>query len=182
MNTIKSFIVDLRKGHGARILMLVLGCLLLVYPGTAQDTIALIIAAAFVVKGVAKILSCFAKPKETELGLMEYNSKSNIVVGIIYIIFAAIVPKFLLALIPVIIGIILIVNGIVKVQYALSLKNELGASQGNFMLVSSLLVIILGVVIVLNPFGANNMVIRLIGAFLVFSSIVDLIAYFKCVR
>lgn len=174
-----SVISDLRKGHGPRLIMLALGIMFLLFPGSTQKTIALIVAGVFVVLGIMKIVSYFAKPTKTIDGYMEYQSKSVIVIGIIYIVLAALVSKLLLAIIPVILGLIIVVNGVIKLQYALELKKDYGGSSYKFMLISSIVMIALGVIVIANPFKANNLIIRIIGGLLVFNSVTDLTVSMK---
>ena len=179
MEGLKKYINDLRKGHGVRLIMLVLGGLFLVYPGTAQKTLANIIAIAFVIMGVAKILSYFGKPKEDAYGYMEYKSKSVIVIGIIYIVLAAFIAKVLMSIIPILLGIIIAVNGIIKLQYSLEIKKNIPDSRWQPMLLAAIIMLVVGVVILCNPFKTNNLIIRIIGGILVFESIFDLAASYK---
>ncbi len=179
MNGLKGYIYDLRKGHGVRLLMLILGGLLIVYPGTAQKTLGNVIAIAFVLMGVFKILSYFRKPQENAYGYMEYRSKSVIVIGVLYIVLAAVISKLLLAVIPVLLGIIIVVNGLIKLQFGFELKKNIDDRGWLFMVISAVIMIILGATLLFNPFGANNFFIRVIGIGLVFDSVFDLIANFK---
>ncbi|MCM1273367.1 MAG: DUF308 domain-containing protein [Clostridium sp.] len=182
MNGLKSYIHDLRKGHGVRLLMLILGGLFIVYPGTAQKTLGTVIAIAFVLMGVFKILSYFKKPQEDAFGYMEYKSKSVIIIGILYIVLAALISKVLLAVIPVLLGIIIVVNGLVKLQFGLEIKKNYDDRSWLFMVISACIMLILGATLLFNPFRANNFFIRLIGIGLVFDSLFDLIANFKYSR
>lgn len=179
MEGIKKYINDLRKGHGVRLIMLVLGGLFLVYPGTAQKTLANIIAIAFVIMGVAKILSYFGKPKQDAYGYMEYKSKSVIVIGIIYIVLAAFIAKVLMSIIPILLGSIIALNGIIKLQYSLEIKKNIPDSRWQPMLLAAVIMLVVGVVILFNPFKTNNLIIRIIGGILVFESIFDLAASYK---
>ncbi|MCM1286740.1 MAG: DUF308 domain-containing protein [Clostridium sp.] len=179
MEGFKRYINDLRRGHGIRLIMLVLGGLLLVFPGTAQKTLANIIAIAFVIMGVVKILSYFGKPKEDAYGYMEYKSKSVIVIGILYIVLAALIAKVLISIIPILLGIIIALNGIIKLQYSLEVKKNIPDSRWQPMLLAAVIMLAVGVVILLNPFKTNNLIIRIIGGILVFESIFDLAASYK---
>ncbi len=179
MDGLKKYINDLRRGHGIRLIMLVLGVLFLVFPEKAQKTLAYIIALAFVVLGVIKILSYFSKPKEDAYGYMEYKSKSVIVIGVLYIVFAALIAKVLMSVIPVLLGIIIILNGIIKLQYAFEVKKNFSEGGWEFMMITSVIMIVIGAVILFNPFSTNNLIIRIIGGVLVFESIIDLIASCK---
>lgn len=179
MEGLKKYLNDLRKGHGVRLIMLVLGGLFLVFPGTAQKTLANIIAIAFVILGVAKILSYFGKPEEDAYGYMEYKSKSVIVIGILYIVFAALIARVLMSIIPILLGIIIAVNGIIKLQYSLEIKKNIPDSRWQLMLLAAVIMLVVGVVILCNPFKTNNLIIRIIGGILVFESIFDLAVSYK---
>ncbi|MDE6024812.1 MAG: DUF308 domain-containing protein [Lachnospiraceae bacterium] len=179
MDGFKGYIYDLRKGHGVRLLMLILGILFTAFPGTAQKVLGTVIAIVFVVLGVVKILSYFRKPQENIYGYMEYNSKSVIVIGVLYIVLAALISKVLLAVIPVVLGIIIMTNGLIKLQFGFEIKRNSDDNGWLFMIVTSIIMIALGAALLFNPFKANNFFIRIIGIGLLFDSVFDLIANFK---
>ena len=143
MEGLKKYLNDLRKGHGVRLIMLVLGGLFLVF------------------------------------GYMEYKSKSVIVIGILYIVFAALIARVLMSIIPILLGIIIAVNGIIKLQYSLEIKKNIPDSRWQLMLLAAVIMLVVGVVILLNPFKTNNLIIRIIGGILVFESIFDLAVSYK---
>ena len=47
------------------------------------------------------------------------------------------------------------------------------------MLLAAVIMLVVGVVILLNPFKTNNLIIRIIGGILVFESIFDLAVSYK---
>lgn len=49
-------------------------------------------------------------------------------------------------------------------------------------MITSVIMIVIGAVILFNPFSTNNLIIRIIGGVLVFESIIDLIASYKSIQ
>lgn len=157
------------------IIYVILGLLLLLIPGTIQDTISLILGLAIVAMGVFNLVLYFA----TLDSFIWYQS--DFLLGIIEVVFGLFIitnPRILISFIPLIFGLILLVHGINGIIQAMSLRKY-----ENIRWVSSVVLniisMVLGFVIMLNPFGTIELLLRIIGICLIYSGINDFIAAYK---
>ena len=78
-------------------------------------------------------------------------------------LFSFLNPGGIFAILPIIFGILVLVEGISKLQRALMLRRY-GYPRWVAALVLAIAIMVLGVVLVLNPFGALVMTVRVLGA------------------
>lgn len=168
------FFDELKKGIVLRsIVMAAVGIMLLLYPEMAQNTIAYIIAAVFVINGIIHIVGYFRNTSKTEDGLNSYSS--GLVVGILCIVFAVLISKVLIRIIPIVLGLIVLFSGLVKLQQAVEIiRMKRDGWMG--IMIMSVITIIAGLLAVFNPFKTGSLLLRIIGAGLLFGGITDLIS------
>lgn len=158
------------------ILMIALGLFLFLWPGNVQDIIGYVIAGGLILIGVVKIIGYFAGPKKAQEGeLMEYSSPKGLVSGILLIVFAALISKIMVSIIPILLGIVVLYSGLVKLDQAIQL---IRSKQGNYVgiLIVAFLTIIVGVLSIFQPSAVNKILFQLIGAGLIFGGATDLIS------
>jgi uncharacterized membrane protein HdeD (DUF308 family) len=82
-------------------------------------------------------------------------------------------PESIIAAVPIIMGIIIIIHGLHNTIQAIDLKKM---NYGNWWvaLLCGLLTILLGGVLVYNPFSVVNTVVRVIGLFLIYDGLSDM--------
>ena len=155
------------------IVMIIAGIILLLFPATTQNTIAYVISVVLVINGIIKIIGYFRGSGENSEGLNEYSS--GLVVGILYIVFAALVSKILISIIPIILGIFVLASGLIKLDQGIQL---IRANRGNAVgvMVMAGITIVAGILAIFNPFSTGNILLRVIGAGLLFGGITDLIS------
>lgn len=86
-------------------------------------------------------------------------------------------PEAILSVIPFILGIYFVGNGIMNLKYAIDVKSYTkNSSIVSFII--PILMILCGVLLIANPFGGVVTVTKLIGIFLVVYSAIDMINYF----
>lgn len=148
---------------------MVLGLLFLVLPGITIHTICYIIAAALLVMGASYIIDY--------LRSYEANFHANgLAIGILAILsslFLFFKTDAAASVIPVLLGFSIIVSGVIKIQDAVLLK-RLGSQGFVWTIACAVLCLVLGMVLVENPFAAAETLIRVIGVGLLFSGITDL--------
>lgn len=167
---IKSFI--LKSSIINSILLLIFGLLLILQSEATIVTISYIIGGILVALGAIEILKFIKNINGVEKGSID------IVYGIVCVVMGIIViksPQAIASIIPFIIGIIIIINSATKLQYSLELRkneNELWLST----LILSIVMTICGVVLVFNPFKGAVFITRIVGAFILVYSVLDLIS------
>lgn len=167
---IKSFI--LKSSIINSILLLIFGLLLILQSEATIVTISYIIGGILVALGAIEILKFIKNINGVEKGSID------IVYGIVCVVMGIIViksPQAIASIIPFIIGIIIIINSATKLQYSLELRkneNDLWLST----LILSIVMTICGVVLVFNPFKGAVFITRIVGAFILVYSVLDLIS------
>ncbi len=146
-----------------------LGLALLFSPGTMIKTVASIIAGVILLHGILSIVEFIRRKKrgQTDVGSLISAVLSLIAGGFILSSY-----RLIVSIIPAVLGIIVIVSGIAKLEDALSLKKS--GIPGNVPVILAAINILLGAVLLLNPFGALNFTLRIAGLMLIFSGGSDL--------
>lgn len=154
------------------VLYVVVGILLMMFPESIAKTLCYTIAIVIMAIGVIKLVSFFIK-KEQE-GFMRTGAVS----GFVFILigaFIAIKSRMIISIIPFIIGIIIILSGLSKLQYSVQLKKYAG-EKNTGMMIMAVINIVLGVFLAFNPFSAAKWMIRLIGICIGLTGASDLIS------
>lgn len=145
------------------------GLLLIIMPGTAALTVVRLLGIFFLLSGAVSLFSYFHK------GGAQEGSTSVLATGIVYLACALIVfifTKPIASVLSFILGILLLIGGAVNIFRSLSLK-EYGGPSWVVMLVMSCIVTAGGVLITINPFGATQAFVVVLGIFLVLKGISD---------
>ena len=158
------------------ILLIIAGGLLFAFPDAAQQTIANVIAIILVILGILRIINYFrmSRGETTVNGLKEYGSSSDLVIGILLIVLAGVCASILVKFIPVVLGLIVLVSGLLKLEQATTVRRNGG--NATVVFVMALISIVLGIFTVFHPRAVNNIIIQIIGAGLIISGIGDLIS------
>lgn len=152
------------------VFQLLAGFLLLLYPGSVVRVIGYICGIILLVYGVMHTVIYF---REQTPG---YGSRYDLVKGVIGIVSAVIVfarPGVLSGILFFILGVVIILDSIGKLQNALDLR-KLGYQNWWLMMTVAILMAVMGVLILCNPFGTAAMLVSFAGAVLVVNACVDL--------
>ena len=87
-------------------------------------------------------------------------------------------PGYLIAYSYIVFGLVLIVNNFINILGAMKNEIRVEGSKTLYLLVSAAL-LILGVVILLNPFATSDILTRIIGVTLIVDGIVNLLVGFR---
>lgn len=111
--------------------------------------------------------------KETNYMNLGFISQVFMVVAGLIIILNT---EFMASIIPILIGILMLVNGISKLQFAYLLKTS-NVKNWVFTLVLSIFILVGGILFLTNPFRGAVAITKLIGVFMVIYSVVDMIDF-----
>ncbi|MGN0709997.1 MAG: HdeD family acid-resistance protein [Anaerovoracaceae bacterium] len=159
-----------RNNMMSGIVSLVIGVVLTVWPGMAMSLVCRIIGAALLVLGVVYIVMHFSNKEHKMAG------GAFLVMGIILAVLGLWIwskPAWLIALIPLLVGIILAVDGVMNVAEAVVTSRQ-GYGGWWFSLILAILTIAVGLLLAFNPFEAASTVTRIIGIAMIYSGITDL--------
>lgn len=161
----------------AAILTIFMGVLLVARPGTSVQFLCMLLGGAVLVSGVIYILGWISR---RSAGYPVFF----LLPGILLCALGGWMltrPAQLVILIQYIFGLILLLHGLVDVQGALALAGQRYDRWWLDLLLAALTVL-LGVVILLNPFGAFASLVILIGLSLVFDGVSDLYIIWRLSR
>lgn len=149
------------------ILCLVLGLVLLLWPGLTMRIVCTTVGAVLIVSGVVRMIAYFTARD----GSM--YSQLNLVFGIILAavgVWIVISPGKVLALIPIIMGIIIALHGLHNIRQAILLSRD---KYNNWWvaLLLGILTVGFGVLLVCRPFAAVDTMVMLIGIFLIYDGL-----------
>lgn len=155
----------------ASIVLAIAGVILLLFPNGTLKTVSIIIGAGLLIFGIISLVKSI-KNQETSFG---------VAIGVVSIIFGFFFmarPSFLASIIPFIIGIVMIVNGIVNLITCTNNRSLLGSGYGISMC-GAIITLVFGILITVNPFTTASLAVRLIGIGLIISGIENIISYSK---
>ena len=153
----------------SKLVMAAIGVVLIAYPETALQTLIRFIGVAIALVGLFGIISYIAAPYKGVIATILF-------IGAIIALLASIIPiakpGIIVAIFPLIIGIVIAINGIANAFEAIALKPVLGVWFLPFVM--ALLAAAAGCVIAFYPFKTMDFLVRLVGAILVYSAVVGL--------
>lgn len=171
----KDFINELKWNkivYGA--ILVVVGLILFLFPGQISEVISMVVGLFFLLMGIVVIVTYLTKRVEMVFG------SNRLVIGAAFITLGIFVMRradFVVSIIPFILGLIVLVSGVNKLQNFIDLK-RLNSDGGIVTLVFAILNIAFGVVLIINPFDAAIVLLKVTGVALAFSGITDLVATF----
>lgn len=150
-------------------LYIVLGLILLIFPATTARTICYMVAGIAIVTGLVNLVVYFTR------NITRNYYRNDFVTGLLLMVLGIFViyrVDLVIALVPFIIGMCIIVSGLFKLQGALDVQ-RMG---GNAALILGVAVInvVIGILMMINPFESALLLYRLLGAGLLFSGMTDL--------
>lgn len=153
---------------------LLMGIILTIWPGFMAGVITTVLGVVSIVIGIIRLIEYFTGDRYAAI------FKYDMVIGILFIgfgLFALIWPGVIVSILPVIFGIFLIVSSLIKLQNAVDLK-RLGYDRWWSVLIMGLVSVILGIVVICNPFRAVKLLIRFIGIFFMIDGITSLVSMY----
>ena len=153
-------------------LYVVLGVVLLVWPGTSVKMICYGLGFAMVVLGITYGIIYFTKDN------LQGFLQMDLVIGIVCLAFGVFIllnPTFLATVLPFAMGIILLLGAVVKIQSSWNMR-RLKFKKWYLVLICALVIIALGIVLLCNPFQEEKFMILYIGACLILDGLTNLIS------
>ena len=150
-----------------------LGVILTGWPAIAARTVCYLLAAAF-----SYLLSYLSGRRQ---GL---PSGMDLAIGLLLILaaaFVAVKADRIVGLVPLVMGAVFAVNGAVKLQRSMELKQVRYRGWG-FVMLYAILTIAFGVLLLFNPFSAATMMVRILGIGLLVSGGTDIVTMFSVSR
>lgn len=147
------------------VVMVLLGLLLIIWPGKTMELAARIVGVGLLVGAVISGLSWYKGQKD---GSSDFSSLAVAILLAILGLVVLIAPKGIISLIPKIIGVAVLLNGVFNLAQALELK-RMGGDKWISSLVMSCLTIVLGLFLVVFAFSVVKAAIMVIGAVILYN-------------
>lgn len=165
-----NYIKNLKANYTASALIcMVVGVVLMIWPATSTQVVCMVLGGVLLIYGIIQII-LYLIARERTLYL-----QGMLILGIIFSVVGAWIllrPDVIIRAVPVIVGLIIMMHGIHNVAQAFDLK-KMSYDRWWLALIFGMLTVLLGGVLVRNPFTVVNTVVRVIGAFLIYDGISD---------
>ncbi|MDD3238803.1 MAG: DUF308 domain-containing protein [Lachnospira sp.] len=155
--------------------LIALGILMVIFPEVSGVLLCKGIGIALCVWGVLRLISYYKIMKNEVLGSF------GLVQGVClagFGVFFVMKPEVIAVFITTALAIIIIVDGVLKLQYAVDFHN-MQVSTWWIELVAAVIMVILGVVALMNPFSTISTLMIFMGIVFVFEGIWDLVAIIR---
>lgn len=151
------------------LLFIVTGVFLLLKPETAINIVCYVLGVMLVLWGVVSIIQFFSDKNSTN-----YLSLSFIFGSFVFIfgIIILIKPAIIASIVPLLLGVWMVINGVTKLSYALSIYKQ---TKNFISILFSIFIIIFGVTLIFNPFEGAKGLTQIIGIVLIVYSVLDLV-------
>lgn len=159
----------------AAVLYIILGLILLIWPGVSATVFCYAFGGILLIYGVVTIVSFFLR--DSRQGSFVFELFLGIVAAALGLLFL-LRPVIVASVLPVILGLFIVVDGLVNLKRALELRRMLYV-RWTMPLVLSAVSAVLGLVIVFQPFLAAEALVMLIGAVLIYEGLSDLWTIFR---
>ena len=159
------------------IALFVLGLLLVIFPTASQEIICKGIGVALCVWGVLRLINYFRIAGSEILG--SYGLVQGVTL-LAFGMFFVIKPGFIAVFLGTALAIIIIVDGILKLQYAVDFYH-LESDKWWIELIGAVVMVVIGIIALLNPFSTSSALIVFIGIALMIEGLWDFISLMRIV-
>lgn len=165
------FIKGLKANYTiSAILCVLLGMVLLIWPGTTTQIVCISLGIVLLAYGIIQIAIYLFNRERTII------SQGMMLLGIVFAVIGAWIllkPEMIIMAVPIIVGVLIVIHGLHNVVQAIALQKD-GYARWWLALLFGLFTVIFGGVLIYNPFEAVELVVRLIGVFLIYDGLSDI--------
>ncbi len=154
---------------------LALGLVLLIFPDTFLNVACYVLGAVLIAYAVICIIGCI-RDNWMRIGTMVFG-----VILVAVGIFIISNPRMIGSIIPLVVGLMMLIDGVVNVRHGIGLR-AFGDSSGTAALILGIITVALGALILMNPYSTATLTFRLIGVSLIYNGVSDLIILFRMNR
>lgn len=154
------------------ILLIALGILLIVQPTTSIINITYGIAAVLVMGGIFSIVRYFT------YDVLDNYGRNDFMLGVLAILLGILLiwkTSLFVSIIPFIMGTVIMVSGFQKLQYGINAQ-RLNMKNGLWYIILAIINLVVGALIIWNPFATAVLLFMTIGVGLVYTGLSDLVA------
>lgn len=152
------------------VIMLILGLVLVIWPEMSLSALCFIVGIVLLIFGVVKLVSYFSKD------LYRLAFQFDLALGIFTLIFGIILivhPENIVMLLPVIMGVLILLDGVFKIQTAMDAR-RFGMERWWAIMLLAVVTAIFGLLLVIRPFEGAVTVMILLGITLMVDGVQNL--------
>lgn len=149
------------------IVLLVLGILLLLVPGGIVTTVIRLFGVIILIIGITSVLN------EIKIKKQSTDFVNGILISVLGLVFIS-SPHTIASIIPFILGVWIVIKSVFKLQFSYSVKRTINDVKP---IVINIIELILGLVLIFNPFKGAEALIRIIGGFMAVYGLLDILNY-----
>ncbi len=160
-----------RSAYFVSIIYIIIGLIMLLNPMFVRNAVNYIMGVFAILYGVVYIITVYQK-KDTE-----FYSKFDLLGGILCIsfgLFLIVNPDILFSLIPFCAGVLIFMDALTMIYQSISLK-RLDVKKWWINLIISVIFLLFAIYIIVNAKDISDVLIRIIGAFLIIDAVMDFI-------
>lgn len=157
------------KNLALALVMIGFGCVLMLFPETSVESIYMILGIGLLVAGAVGLLRYFIERRKGREAELSAKCIIMVLAGVLMLVR----PQVVIAALPVLIGILFVINGITAVTAAVNAVAMVSGTR-KLILILALMTIIFGCLMVFDPFGTVRAFAILCGLDLVLTGIVAL--------
>lgn len=154
------------------VLYIAIGIVLLLFPKTTATTVCYVAGGAAIAAGL--IIVCIYLFRDAKKNAY----RNDFVCGLLAVLIGIFIicrVELVLGLIPFILGIAVMVSGFIKLQSCIDVR-RMGYGNGLTLFLLALVNVVLGIILIIDPFGTTFVLFVIIGIGLIFSGLSDLFA------
>lgn len=147
-----------------------LGLVLLIWPGTTMRIVCTLLGGMLLIYGLVQMILYLINKERTML------SQGMMVFGIVLAVIGIWIltrPEMIIMAVPVIVGVLIVIHGVHNVVQAIALKKD-SYDRWWLAFLFGALTVVLGGILVYNPFEVAETVVRFIGIFLIYDGVSDI--------
>jgi uncharacterized membrane protein HdeD (DUF308 family) len=155
------------------IIFILIGAFLLARPEDAIHLVSYALGIILLTWGLISVVQFFTDNESQNY--LEFS----FIIGVFVFIFGIIIlikPNTVASIIPLLLGIWMLINGVTKLSYSLTLNKEKNAASS---IIISLIIVILGILLIFNPFSGAQKLVQILGVIIILYSVLDLIECFS---
>lgn len=168
----KSIIQDMKQNYFINaVIMVALGLVLVIWPDVLGVMLCYLLGGALILMGVIQLIGFL---RGERLG---FYSKFNMIMGIVLVLLGLWIctqPHIVLSIIPVVVGIIVLIHGLMDIQYTLDIKKT-GNTKWWIAMIAAIITLVVGLLLVFNPFTAYEITMILLGIAMLYDGGSDLV-------
>ncbi len=156
------------------IIFVVIGILLMIYPTQIITVISMAVGIGIIIAGIFAFIRYYRNNKDVQT---RNYFRFDIVYGAICVVAGTLLivnTKAMVSILPLVLGIWMAINSIVKIQYTLTIR-QMNKELATPMLVLDILTLACGILFIFNPFSGMEILTQILGAVIAIYAILDIV-------